>query len=169
MKKEKGMTLLEALIVVSIITIFTGMVITNYRQGDEIFALQRAATNLVQEIKKAKDYTMNGKLFGGQFPPGGYGLYFPSDGNQNFILFGDQNKNSTYDPGEGIEVLNLREKGVIIENTIPARPLSIIFLPPDPSVIISPSASEAKIILSLKNKRIGILVNQAGLIDFFNP
>lgn len=169
MKKEKGVTLLETLIVVSIISILTGVTLANYRKGDEIFSLQRAASNLLQEIKKAKDYAMHGKLFEGTFPSGGYGIYFSPADNRNFILFADKNRNSTYDSGEGIEILDLKEKEVIIENTIPPRPLTIIFLAPDPTVRIIPSASEARIVLSLRNQKIGILVNQIGLIEFFNP
>ena len=168
----RGFTLVELLMVISILLIFTAISLPNLKRGDELFALQRAANKLAQDLRIANEMAMAGKLIGSQFPRGGYGIYFPSTSGQ-YYLFADSNGNSVYDGGDSIvENLSLQEKGVIIQSISPAPPLSIVFFPPDPIVKINGSTStSATIVLQQiqSGKTLQVRVNNAGLIEIYNP
>jgi len=167
----KGFTLIELLMVVSILLIFTAIYLPNLKKGDELFALQRAANKLAQDLRIASEMAMAGKLIGSQFPRGGYGIYFPSTSDQ-YYLFAD-NGNSFYDGSDSIvENLSLQEKGVTIQSISPSPPVSIVFFPPDPTVTIkneSGTFSQATITLFQNGKTMGVRVNKVGLIEIYNP
>jgi prepilin-type N-terminal cleavage/methylation domain-containing protein len=168
----KGFTLIELLMVVSILLIFTAIYLPNLKKGDELFALQRAANKLAQDLRIASEMAMAGKLTGSQFPRGGYGIYFPSTSDQ-YYLFADSNGDSFYNATDSIvENLSLQEKGVTIQSISPSPPLSIVFFPPDPTVTIknnSGTSSQATIILFQNGKTMGVRVNKVGLIEIYNP
>lgn len=167
---KKGYTVFEALITTSIILILTSIVIANYWIGEGILELQRATNKLAQDIKSTINLAMGGKVQDSQFPKGGYGIFFPANTNQ-YILFGDKNGDFNYQHGEEVEILNVREKRVKIDDTFPSRPFSILFFPPDPTVIINPDPGtpyEARIILDANGKKMGVKINRAGVIEIFN-
>jgi len=169
----KGFTLVELLMVVSILLIFTAISLPNLKRGDELLALQRAGNKLAQDLRMASEMAISGKLTGSQFPRGGYGIHFPSTSGQ-YYLFADSNGDSFFNAGDTIvENLSLQERGVIIQSISPSPPLSIVFFPPDPSVTIKVSSgatsSMATITLSQSGKSLGVRVNSAGLIEIFNP
>lgn len=170
---KKGFSLVELIIVVSIIAILTAVIIPNLRKGEEVFALQRAVHKLAQDLRVASEIAMSGRIVPTPpFPPGGYGIYFSGVNTNQYILFRDNDNQKDYDVGEEIENLSLAEKGVIIESISPATPLSIVFYPPDPTVTIKNIAgtfSEAIITLKQRNDRLSIRVNSAGLIEIFKP
>ena len=168
----KGFTLVELLMVVSILLIFTAISLPNLKRGDELLALQRAGNKLAQDLRMASEMAISGKLTGSQFPRGGYGIHFPSTSGQ-YYLFADSNGDSFFNDNETIvENLSLQERGVVIQSISPSPPLSIVFLPPDPIVKVNGSTSTiATIILrqGQSGRTIGVRVNNAGLIEIFNP
>jgi prepilin-type N-terminal cleavage/methylation domain-containing protein len=170
----KGFTLIELLMVVSILLIFTAIYLPNLKKGDELFALQRAANKLAQDLRIASEMAMAGKLIGSQFPKGGYGIYFPSTNSDQYYLFADSNGDSFYTTTTDsiVENLSLQEKGVTIQSILPPPPVSIVFFPPDPTVTIknnSGTSSQATITLFQNGKTMGVRVNKVGLIEIYNP
>lgn len=168
---KKGFSLIELIIVISIIAILTAITIPNLRRGEEVFALQRAVHKLAQDLRVTSEIAMSGKIVPAPpFPPGGYGIYFSGVNTNQYIFFRDNDNQKDYDAGEEIENLSLAEQGVIIESISPAPPISIVFYPPDPTVTIknlSGTFSETTITLRQQNNRLRIRVNRGGLIEIF--
>jgi len=161
---SKSFTLVELLVAVGIIILLTALVLPDYRAGERQFALQRSASKLAQDLRRAEEMAMSAKE-----PPtapdtfkGAYGINFQTN-SSNYILFADLDNDQIYDSGEEIETLPL-EKKVKISNLSPASPLTISFTPPDPTVNINPSDSLVTITLTNNGQTKIIKVNKAGLI-----
>lgn len=182
---QKSFTLIELLVITSIIIFLLAIILVNYRQSGEQFALLRSSQKLAQDIRRAGEMAMSAKEIEGPtgekiIPDGGYGLFFqtiPNPPYYEIILFADCNDSQQYDLGntcgtlpnkfsEKIENLNL-EEGVLINSLSPPSPLTITFKPPNPTISIS-GGDMATITLSLESdstKTKIIKVNTAGLVD----
>lgn len=176
---ERSFTLVELLVVTSIILLLGGLIFPSYRAGERLFALQRSAHKLNQDIRRAQQMAMSAKEIGPAgakiVPRGGYGIYLKTP--MEIILFADCDRNREYTTGnvcgtppnqfpEKIEDITL-ERGVQIQNLSPSSPLNITFEPPDPIVFLPPHSITVIITLSLEgepSKIRTITVNRAGLI-----
>jgi Tfp pilus assembly protein FimT len=173
-KPQKGATLVELLVMVSIVAILTVLMVPNYRSGDSHLALQRSASKLAQDIRRAEEMAVSAKecaACGGV--PRGYGIYLTA-GATSYYLYADTfpaaAANEKYDSGQDVivETISL-EKGVYVQSVSPA-PLSINFRPPDPAVKISnggAGVNETTIVLSLQNNILkikNVKANKTGLI-----
>lgn len=178
-----GFTLIELLVVAAIISFMSILMLTNYRAGEDQFALQTSAYKLAQNLRRAEEMAMSAREFQGEVPAGGYGIYLwpnpqpPAPNDRKYILFGNRDTdNYVYNQGTDfeIEVMSV-EKGVKISEVkvdgSTKQKVNISFIPPDPQVWITPAPPqrglEAKIILILENditKTKTITVNESGLI-----
>lgn len=161
--KNKGSTLVEMLVVLSVIAILSSISLAYYREGEKSVSLSRSAQKLAQDISNAKEMALTGQKFNNVFPMGGYGIYFVQNSN-SYILFADSDGDKEYDELEKVEILFLEKNGKI-SNLSPSSPLNIVFFPPDPTVTIKPAAVSAIITISLNNKTKTITVNSVGSID----
>jgi len=176
--KKQGFTLIELLVVISIILIISGVVLINYRPGQEQLALQRAASKLASDIRRAQAMAMEAREFQGTVPPG-YGVILDRDWNtQEYRLYADTNgENEFFNPPDSIvETIDL-ESGVVIKEICLSlvctySSVSINFKPPDPKVNIrfntGSSGPETIITLSLTadpSRTKTITVNEAGRIE----
>lgn len=176
---KQGFTLIELLVIVGIITIFTSIILPNYRLGAGTISLERSAHALSQEIRAVQGMAMASREIGpeGQefYPQGGFGIYFKTQ-NQEITVFADCNANQKIDqkkvcgskPNEFSETIKSiqLEPGVRLFGLSPSSPLTVIFQAPDPLTIIS-GGQEATITLSLDSdasKTKNIKINSAGLI-----
>ena len=103
MKTDRGFTLVEMIVVISIFTIMTGVVLANLPQFRERTALQLVAQKMAITIREAQVYGVGVKSFGTEFPS--HGIYFyPTTGAssnlKSYILFADDpsSNNNKYDP-----------------------------------------------------------------------
>lgn len=165
-----GFTLIELMVVISIILILSAMIIPSYRQRAEILSLDRSANKLAQDLRRAQEMATAVREFQGIIPPGGYGIYLKR-GDNFYILFADCNNNQRYDLignfcngfPEKVEDLFLERK-VKITNLSPASPLTITFIPPAPAINIVPPSLTAEIQLATNGQTRTIKINRAGLI-----
>jgi len=160
---QRAFTLIELMVVASIIIILSAVALLNYRSGESQFALQRSANKLAQDIRRAQEMAMSAKEFGGTVPEGGYGINFQTTATSSYILFADLNDNGVFDSGETIEKPSL-EEGVRISNLSPSSPLNVTFSPPDPTTNINLSDTLAIITITNDIQTKIIRVNKAGLI-----
>ena len=175
---NKGFTLIELIVVTSIIMILTALSLANYDTGKKQLALQRASFKVSQDLRRAQEMSMSSKEFNGSIPPGGYGLFFRKfplggyDYPHLYMLFADLDGNGTMDIGsELVEIIDLEEgvkfsdfylEGMVSNETY------FTFIPPDPETsIVDGTYDSTKIIISFEDdatKNKTILLNSVGLI-----
>jgi len=159
-----GFTLIEMLVVISVIIILTLITVPIYQGSKKELALQRATGKLAQDLRSAQEMAMAAKEFQGAVPEGGYGIYLTSGMSDRYILFADTNGNFQYGDGELVDDIYF-ETGVEISQLSPASPLTITFTPPDPTTRVNGSTSTAAaIILRSENSTTSINVLPTGLI-----
>lgn len=181
---QKGFTIIELIVVISIITILSAIVLVSYRTGERQLMLQRAASKLAQDIRRAQEMAMSARECtpppvscpaGGGVPVGGYGLYIDKSQPDRYFIYADSNTSpgaEQYSSGEEIETIFL-EKEVKIEDLVPASAnFSINFRPPDPTIKMKDAAGIDKenvtIIIALivnPSQTKTIKVNKAGRIE----
>ena len=144
-KSGAGFTLIEILVVVSIIIVLSVIVLSNYEFGGYQFSLQRSVSKLSQDIRTAEEMSMSARPFQGFVPPGGYGIYLEHS-SSSYYLFADQNSDGSYESNEIAEVLELEEGTQINQLCLrqSSNPpsgtcdcqntYSIVFVPPDPTI-----------------------------------
>jgi prepilin-type N-terminal cleavage/methylation domain-containing protein len=162
-----GFTIMEMMVVFSIILILAAISIPIYQGSKKELALQRAVNKLAQDIRKAEEMAMAAKEFEGAIPKGGYGIYFNIASTASYLLFADSDGSFDYDSGEEVEEIKI-ETGVQISSFSPISPLNalnITFTPPDPTTRINKSTlTAATIILQIDNSTTSVKVLPTGLI-----
>ena len=152
-KFKQGFTLVEILVVISIVTVLGSVVIFSYGNFNDRLALSSAAQEVALAIRQAQTYGINVKettMGGGDFTKA-FGVYFTQTSGQNkaYYLFADKNSDKKYSSatgscgGECVELDDLRD-GVYISSIGGSCPpangstaLHITFLRPNPDAVIS--------------------------------
>jgi len=153
-KMNKGFTLTEILIVISIFTLLTIILILNYRAAGERLNLYRSAHKLAQDIRRVQEMAMAARQLNGEIPEGGYGVYFNENEPNHYILFADLDKNQKYTASSDklIEDISLEKESNISEISS-GSDLTIIFTPPNPNVNFAPDADTVSITLGGSGKK----------------
>ncbi len=186
MLKNKAFTLVEIIVVIAIIIIMTGITMPRYNSMRQQLALQRAASKMVQDIRRVQEMAMSAERKGDECAPPGptnfhyaFGLSFSTSTNcsqptspcrYRYVLFTDCNGNNTYqwNPDDDY-VLELPDFSQVQISSIDGFSSDIIFLPPDPITIFDNDANitQGSIVISLRDdptKTKTITVNKAGLV-----
>ncbi|MFH1036583.1 MAG: prepilin-type N-terminal cleavage/methylation domain-containing protein [Patescibacteria group bacterium] len=167
-KEAAGFTLVEILVVMSIIVTLSVIVLPSYRDGDRQFALQRSANKLAQDIRRIEEMAISSVETGGEVPLGGYGVYFDISNPNQYILFADFDGDHVYDEYGGEPIGNPVnfEANVKIDSLLPTSPLNITFTSPDPTISINndPAIIISTITIGNGSDSENIIVNKAGLI-----
>ena len=171
LKNNKGFTLVELVISISIIGLISGLFLANYHGAKNNSELIMAARKLSSNIRAAQNYTLGLKEFEGDLPFGGWGLHFDSADNDNYILFADMEGgiDFSYDPGEEHQTIKLPRNiriSAIELGGLPETELDLVFEPPHSKVYANGANNvNSKITLTDGEKTVDILVNFFGLID----
>ena len=168
---RQGFTLMELLIVIAVIGIISTMLVVNWRKNEKQYQLQRAAQEIVQNIRKVQDMALNSFKYEGEIPDYSYGLFFDKDDNNSYIVFGDRNGNNTYQASD-MQIENVSIETGIEINSLSSenQNLHITFSLPDGFTGIEPSADSATIIIKKTGKSCpsndckNIIINKTGQI-----
>lgn len=149
---------MELIVVTGIVILLAALILPNYRAGQRTFALQRAASKIAQDIRRAQEMAMASREFSGGMPPeGGYGAYFSMLEPYHYILFADVNANQNYDgSSEMVEDIEI-ESGITISD-LPDSQTIIIFQPPGSQVVFNPPVQSVAITLGGSGERYYSLV-----------
>lgn len=180
----RGITLVEVIVTIFIITLFSGMIISDFPMIKKRLSLSLAIHKLAQDIRKAQDLGLSGiqivDIAGESLPVKGFGLYIninPIDGNnKEYLIYGDKNGNQQYDSLDyGLDLIDMdkESKGVVIKgiyNALENR-VSINFSPPNPKTTIfnlESGLNRVKIVLALEDDNSvsrEVYVYTSGLIE----
>lgn len=186
LKKEEGFTITEMIIVISIITIFPTIVISNFSQIRGQFALTRVAYKFSQDLRETQNMALSSVPYkdsiGVSRSIAGYGIYINTGviGEKKYIMYADNNDqqsgNQQYDILDYTAKtfdFSVYESEVFIKeirNVSGGNSVSINFSPPDPSTVISSLSqgqNKADIVFALESdpEKIKIVsVNASGLV-----
>lgn len=144
--KKNAFTLVEFLVVVTIIAIITVLILANYQSGEKKYSLEGATQELMTHLRRAQNMALAGVTYGGAVPAGGYGVHLDTTTPDSYILFADDDEDYLYDSGEAIETIKLSSK-IRLSALSPSSPLDIVFIPPDPKTKINGGTNPATITL----------------------
>jgi len=165
--KERGTTLIEILITISMITILLGVTFWGYRDRGRELGLKHSALEMVTNLEKVREMAMSARVIGvgAERPEGGYGIRFIKN-ETSYILFADVTNNKSYDVGAGeLNSTVLLKNGISIVLASPATTTDIVFIPPSPDVYINGSkAVSAEITIGSSIGTEKIIIGPTGLI-----
>ena len=130
--KFNGFSLIEMMVVISIILILVVLILANYRGSQNRYALAQAAQKLISDLRKTQNMAISGA---GIYK--GYGIH--ANSNSTFYTsFGDSNDNQRFDGGDtALETINLPAKIKILSVFPSSGGLDIAFRPPAPITYIN--------------------------------
>src|SRR3989344_4474048 len=151
--QEKGTTLIEIIAVITIITLFSMILIADFPKIIRQYAVSRSSYKLTQDIRRVEDLGLSGVQIEGQNSPvGGYGLYIDLDDNEEqYIIYADNCSDTPdfeyiFGCDSIIETIGISEQqaGIYIKRINGnisglVNSASINFTPPNPKVTITAS------------------------------
>lgn len=164
MRDRGGFTLVELLVVIAVLTVLSAVLIQYSRTGERQLVLFREQSKLVAALSQTKSLALT--TFNQPDVPCGYGMHFSAP--RSYILFRDDAADCASADGvysgasEDVTVneldLNVRFSSLPISD--------ILFIPPDPRIIMTPAQSEATIILETIDGAASVVVrvNTAGQV-----
>ncbi len=168
-----GFTLIEILVVLTIMAIMTGVVIFNIGAERQNSALLRSAQNLSLNLRRTQNYALSTKEFKSIGVPCGWGVHFNGVGSASYVIFADLASAINCSDRDFIRASNGSEdfETVNLEAGIKVSSLSgglsdIVFMPPQPSVTFTLDQTTASIVLVNKSGAIrAVSVNKVGFIS----
>ena len=160
--KEKGVSLIELLITVTVMSILLAVSFWGYKDRGRELAFERAVFNFTTKLEQVREMAMSAQEVGTERPEGGYGVHF-TIGN-SYIIFVDSFADKVYTAADTVVDTVSLEEGTGI-SALSDTPLDIVFEPPSPSVYINGALGTAEITLSGAGRSRKVIINSAGLIS----
>ncbi|MDD5032767.1 MAG: prepilin-type N-terminal cleavage/methylation domain-containing protein [Candidatus Pacebacteria bacterium] len=137
-----GFTLIELMVVVSVITIITAIIAANYKEGEKKYNLSQAAQRLASDIRRAQNLAISGIDVKEQYC--GYGIIFPSSGDY-YSVYADVSpecatSNNIYDAGDYILETVYLPSGISYQ--YPPSSFDIFFKPPRPTTFFDGNSED---------------------------
>ena len=99
-KKNKGMTYVELIVVLSIFGIMSSIVLFNYNKFQAKVDIKNLANDIALKIVQAQKDAMSGKIQSTRFEIApAYGVYFNPTENKSFIYFADFSNDHIFNDG----------------------------------------------------------------------
>ncbi len=107
LRSKGGFTVVELVIVLTIMVTITSLILTNYPGFNERLAARAVSEDVASNIRLAQAYGLGVKESSSDLFPG-YGIYFQSAIANSYVLFADNNNDSTYQTSEKIKDLAIQ-------------------------------------------------------------
>ena len=132
---KNGYSLIEMLIILMIISIFSTIIIIDYSKQKSSNDLAFAVKQVIEDMRAVQNNTVNTLKYDGSVPLGGYGVKFSTSSNTSYVLFADSNANRLYDPGtDGLVRTATLPRGIVLDSVETNLPSSadaaVVFTPP---------------------------------------
>ena len=162
---NRGFTIIEMLVVIGTLALISAILIINIRTGEQQVTLFREQARIVSILSRAKSLSV--ATFGKTGVPCGYGVHFEAPGT--FLIFKDLADNCQASDQKYSGAAEIHES-FQLDPALRFDTLSlsdVIFIPPDPSIVITPSQDEATIIIKTikSGTSATIKINSAGQIS----
>ena len=174
---KKAFTLIELIVIMAIVAIFTTIIFVDYGKNNKVFALERSARKLSQDIRRTQEMAMSGVA--GETGTNGYGVYFNTGSSTSYLIYVNKDSNMSYVQGTDSDKETIAmESAVKICNLLvdsgSVNPVSVSFQPPDPINYINnvDSGHEASVVLCItgdESTTRTVKVNNVGRIEVTNP
>src|SRR3989338_124006 len=147
-KSGAGFTLIEMVAVFAIIGLLGGVVFVGGRTADRSLALDRAAQQVAQDIRRGGELAFGAELFtcaGGPALFSGYGIYFTASAPSQYILYANCNgvdsegyRSNPPDPDEIVETFFFDPSVEIgdVDDGGTGDEWSVAFFPPEPRIAL---------------------------------
>lgn len=166
---KKAFTLIELLVVVAVMILLSSVLIGYSHLGERQIILFKEQAKLINILSRAKSLSVVGFGESTENFPCGYGIYFEAP--RTFIIFKDLSS------GDDCSMADKKYSGTdelfesfILNSTLEFGELTfsdIIFIPPEPLVVITPIQDQAVITIKIVNTNDSktIKINNAGQIS----
>ena len=152
-KSGAGFTITELLVVIAVIILMTGLILPNWRSGEQSLALDRVVHKAGQDVRRAQELSLRAQAFDNcpqDTSITGYGIVFDTSwSSTQYRLFANcKSDGSADDYTFGSNDMVLSEGTITLENGIeialvsPTPQASIVFIPPTPQVFINGDQGE---------------------------
>ena len=170
---KKAYTIVELLVVISLIIIFSGIGVYFSQKTKQVNKLERAKIFLASKIHLARSLALSPQKINGK-QPFGFGIYIPSFPTNHFYLFADLDNNHQWtDNSETVEEFSLEKLTEISSANLSVGgvfQLHLFFAFPDAKVYFNGDEKVKFAKITLKEKSSGregeVYVNQLGQISF---
>lgn len=167
MKKNRGFTLLEILVVLAITLLVAALILANLRSGQKKYQLAELAQGLASDLRQAQGMAISGAQTTGFATIGGYGVRVTSASSYEIFLTSSSVSCDSIASRQSVKVVNLSSP---VQFTNSASPINeVFFIPPRPltCITVNNSTSQTQITFTLSGNgnQANIVVNNAGKID----
>lgn len=130
---NKGFSLIELIVAISIFVIITTVVVVNLKGGSPSQEVLLQSKNLDSLLRQAQMQSFAGEPFEGVFPIGGYGVLVSTCSAPpcSVTMFADFNTNFVFDANEEVKT-EILGSNVTVESISTGNSLHVIFKPPRP-------------------------------------
>ena len=148
-KLKRGFTLVEMLVTLSIIVIMSSLLIVYTRGGEKIGQLNRGVERLSFDVRRMASMSMQtkqvkDKVTGDMRNVCGWGIYFPNDGGNEYIVFsdyclGNALDNTLQDTGDFIYQEEEKQEVIKLGRSVSIGDITMknfVYVPPEPRLVI---------------------------------
>jgi prepilin-type N-terminal cleavage/methylation domain-containing protein len=179
-KERVGFTIVELLVVIALISVFSLVLVSNFPQSRLQLSLSRVSYKFEQDVRRTQGRALSSEQYkdsGGTLQTVfGYGVYVDTlSNNKQYIIYADKTGNQIYDVTDYvIDTVNFSstEPGIVIKqiNNIVGTNVNIDFIPPNFNIIITPVAvgNRVDVVFALASdltKTRTVSVYQSGLVE----
>ena len=131
-----GFTIVEMLVIAGIFVIVAGMVLVNFKKGENSTQFLLATEEVASNIRKTQTQTLTGSIEQEIVASGGFGLYFNLGQPDQYLTFRD-NGDQLYQSGNDAVMASTTLPANITISALSNNPLTIVFKPPKPTIYLN--------------------------------